>query len=147
MLDNMRKGRSREMILIIGGSFQGKEEFAKKLIGQQKGGEENWEQLVCRGDEPWQKALEKPCLVNFHGFIRQLQETEEAEKETEEFLCQVLKSEPLLITMDEVGCGIVPLKKEERDYREAVGRAGQKLAAAAREVWRVQCGIPIRIKE
>ena len=72
------------MILIIGGSFQGKEEFAKKLIGQQKGGEENWEQLVCRGDEPWQKALEKPCLVNFHGFIRQLQETEEAEKETEE---------------------------------------------------------------
>jgi len=143
LLDNMRKGRSREMILIIGGSFQGKEEFAKKLIGQQKGGEENWEQLVCRGDEPWQKALEKPCLVNFHGFIRQLQETEEAEK----FLCQVLKSEPLLITMDEVGCGIVPLKKEERDYREAVGRAGQKLAAAAREVWRVQCGIPVRIKE
>ena len=131
------------MILIIGGSFQGKEEFAKKLIGQQKGGEENWEQLVCRGDEPWQKALEKPCLVTFHGFIRQLQETEEAEK----FLCQVLKSEPLLITMDEVGCGIVPLKKEERDYREAVGRAGQKLAAAAREVWRVQCGIPVRIKE
>lgn len=131
------------MILIIGGSFQGKEEFAKKLIGQQKGGEENWEQLVCRGDEPWQKALEKPCLVNFHGFIRQLKETEEAEK----FLCQVLKSEPLLITMDEVGCGIVPLKKEERDYREAVGRAGQKLAAAAREVWRVQCGILVRIKE
>ena len=131
------------MILIIGGSFQGKEEFAKKLIGQQKGGEENWEQLVCRGDEPWQKALEKPCLVNFHGFICQLKETEEAEK----FLCQVLKSEPLLITMDEVGCGIVPLKKEERDYREAVGRAGQKLAAAAREVWIVQCGIPVRIKE
>lgn len=69
--------------------------------------------------------------MNFHGFTCQLQETEEAEKETEEFLCQVLKSEPLLITMDEVGCGIVPLKKEERDYREAVGRAGQKLAAAA----------------
>lgn len=134
------------MILIIGGSFQGKEEFAKKLLEQQKGGEENWEQLVCRGDEPWQKALEKPFLVNFHGFIRQLQETEEAAKETEEFLCQVLKSEPLLITMDEVGCGIVPLKKEERDYREAVGRAGQKLAAAARDVWRVQCGIPVRIK-
>lgn len=134
------------MILIIGGSFQGKEEFAKKLLGQQKGGEENWEQLVCRGDEPWQKALEKPCLVNFHGFIRQLQEAEKAEKETEEFLCQVLKSEPLVITIDEVGCGIVPLKKEERDYREAVGRAGQKLAAAAQEVWRVQCGIPVRIK-
>ena len=49
--------------------------------------------------------------------------------------------------MDEVGCGIVPLSREDRDYREAVGRAGQKLAEAAREVWRIQCGIPVRIKE
>lgn len=135
------------MIFIIGGSFQGKEEFAKKLAGQQTAKEEDWEQLVCRGDEPWQRALEKPFLINFHGFIRQLQETEEAEKKTEEFLCQVLKAKTRLITMDEVGCGIVPLTREDRDYREAVGRAGQKLAEAAREVWRIQCGIPVRIKE
>lgn len=91
---------------------------------------------MCRGDEPWQKALEKPCLVNFHGFIRQLQETEAAEKETEEFLCQVLKSEPLLITMDEVGCGIVPLKRkngiterlwdgQDRSWRQQPGRSGE----------------------
>ena len=34
------------MIFIIGGSFQGKEEFAKKLAGQQTAKEEDWEQLV-----------------------------------------------------------------------------------------------------
>lgn len=47
---------------------------------------------------------------------------------------------------DEVGCGIVPMEKSERDYREAVGHAGQMLAAAAAEVYRVQCGIAARIK-
>lgn len=136
------------MIFIIGGSFQGKEEFAKKLADScpQRKEADNWEQLVCRGDEPWQKALGKQVLINFHGFVRQLQESEEAERETEAFLRQILEAEPWLITMDEVGCGVVPIKKEERDYREAVGRAGQRLAAAAREVWRVQCGIPVRIK-
>ena len=51
-----------------------------------------------------------------------------------------------MITLDEVGCGIVPLEKSERNYREAVGHAGQMLAAAAVEVYRVQCGIAARIK-
>ena len=53
---------------------------------------------------------------------------------------------PAVITLDEVGCGIVPLEKTERDYREAVGHAGQMLAAAAAEVYRMQCGIAVRIK-
>ncbi|MFR5732713.1 MAG: bifunctional adenosylcobinamide kinase/adenosylcobinamide-phosphate guanylyltransferase [Clostridium sp.] len=53
---------------------------------------------------------------------------------------------PAVITLDEVGCGIVPLEKSERDYREAVGHAGQMLAAAAAEVYRMQCGIAARIK-
>ena len=48
--------------------------------------------------------------------------------------------------MDEVGCGIVPVERLERDYREAVGRAGQLLAQNASQVFRVICGIPVRIK-
>ena len=48
--------------------------------------------------------------------------------------------------MDEVGCGVVPVDKEERQYREAVGAAGQELAARAEKVYRVTAGIPVRIK-
>ena len=59
---------------------------------------------------------------------------------------QLLTDPPAVITLDEVGCGIVPLEKSERDYREAVGHAGQMLAAAAAEVYRMQCGIAVRIK-
>ena len=59
---------------------------------------------------------------------------------------QILVNPPAVITLDEVGCGIVPMEKSERDYREAVGHAGQMLAAAAAEVYRMQCGIAVRIK-
>ena len=51
-----------------------------------------------------------------------------------------------VITMDEVGCGVVPMSREERQYRDAAGRAGQELAGRAEQVWRVIAGIAVRIK-
>lgn len=107
------------MILIIGGSFQGKKAYAAQ---------------ICGG---------KPVLADFQDRIRAVLE---AGEDPEPFTRQVLADPPAVITLDEVGCGIVPLEKAERDYREAVGHAGQMLAAAAAEVYRVQCGIASRIK-
>lgn len=48
--------------------------------------------------------------------------------------------------IDEIGSGIVPMNQEERIWREAVGRAGCKIAESAVEVYRVMSGIGIRIK-
>lgn len=107
------------MILIIGGSFQGKKAYAAQ---------------ICGG---------KMVLADFQDRIRAVLE---AGENPEMFTRQVLADPPAVITLDEVGCGIVPLEKAERDYREAVGHAGQMLAAAAEEVYRVQCGIASRIK-
>ena len=107
------------MILIIGGSFQGKKAYASQLCG---GG---------------------TVLADFQERIRAVLE---AGENPEAFTRQILVTPPAVITLDEVGCGIVPLEKTERDYREAVGHAGQMLAAAAAEVYRMQCGIAVRIK-
>ena len=107
------------MILIIGGSFQGKKAYAAQ---------------ICGG---------KTVLADFQDRIRAALE---AGENPETFTRQVLADPPAVITLDEVGCGIVPLEKAERDYREAVGHVGQMLAAAATEVYRVQCGIASRIK-
>ena len=107
------------MILIIGGSFQGKKAYAAQICG---GG---------------------TVLANFQDRIRAVLE---AGEDPETYTRQILAAPPAVITLDEVGCGIVPLEKTERDYREAVGHAGQMLAAAAAEVYRVQCGIASRIK-
>lgn len=107
------------MILIIGGSFQGKKAYAAQICG---GG---------------------TVLADFQDRIHAVLE---AGEDPEAFTRQLLTDPPTVITLDEVGCGIVPLEKTERDYREAVGHAGQMLAAAAAEVYRMQSGIAVRIK-
>ena len=50
------------------------------------------------------------------------------------------------VVCDEVGSGIIPINKFDREWRETVGRESCKMAAAADEVWRVVCGIGQRIK-
>ena len=51
-----------------------------------------------------------------------------------------------LIIMDEIGCGIIPLEKSERLWREAVGNVGCFLAERAEGVERIICGTAVRIK-
>ena len=51
-----------------------------------------------------------------------------------------------MITSDEVGLGIVPLDRKVREWREATGRALCRIAAEADEVYRVSCGIGMKIK-
>jgi adenosylcobinamide kinase/adenosylcobinamide-phosphate guanylyltransferase len=52
----------------------------------------------------------------------------------------------VVIVTDEIGYGIVPVDKAEREYREVAGRICTRLAAEADEVYRVICGIGTRIK-
>ena len=65
-------------------------------------------------------------------------------------ICQterLVKEHPdSVVVIDEIGSGIVPMNQEERIWREAVGRAGCKIAESAVEVYRVMSGIGIRIK-
>ncbi|MDE6531725.1 MAG: bifunctional adenosylcobinamide kinase/adenosylcobinamide-phosphate guanylyltransferase [Lachnospiraceae bacterium] len=51
-----------------------------------------------------------------------------------------------IIVSDEIGNGIVPIDKMERDYRERTGRLLVELAGQADEVVRVICGIGQKIK-
>ena len=71
----------------------------------------------------------------------------QSEEEILSFADSVVKENPhVIITMDEVGYGIVPMDALERRYRENAGRAGQLLASMADEVYRVVAGIGQRIK-
>jgi adenosylcobinamide kinase/adenosylcobinamide-phosphate guanylyltransferase len=51
-----------------------------------------------------------------------------------------------VVVTNEVGLGIVPEYRLARVYRDLLGRANQRLAAAAAEVFFVVCGIPLEIK-
>lgn len=134
------------MILIVGGTCQGKAEYARKLACELAGRHEP--QVVDGMQHRWEDVPEKLlsgklCVLNLHGFVRQLMEEG---LEPDGFVRQLLTCPPEIVTLDEVGNGIVPLKRKDRDYREAVGRAGQLLAAEAQQVCRMVCGIPVRIK-
>ena len=81
----------------------------------------------------------------------QTKETEDIEIRIEEvmyrYLDMILKKNPnAVITCDEIGCGIVPIDKTDRLWREMSGDACQYLAARAVKVCRVVCGIPMALK-
>lgn len=129
------------MILITGGVFQGKEAFARQLSGLETQAFDD-RKADGRTDAP-DAALQKEILVNFHEWIRQIVH---AGGDPERYAEQVMRACPKLVTMDEVGYGIVPIERSDREYREAAGRAGQVLAAGAEHVYRVICGVPVQIK-
>ena len=60
------------------------------------------------------------------------------------YLDMILEKNPnAVITCDEIGCGIVPIDKTDRLWREMRGDACQYLAARAVKVC---CGIPMALK-
>ena len=129
------------MIFIIGGACQGKRDFARGLFGLSY---EEWERGVADGEKDLPElAWEKPYLTSFHQWVRQILAQGE---DPAGFVEKVLGAAPEVVVMEEVGCGVVPIERRDRELREAVGRAGQALAARAQQVYRVVCGIPMRLK-
>lgn len=110
------------MILVVGGAFQGKKEFARELA-----------------------AEKKLQVVNY--FHHEIQKLLEEGEDVREYIRSLLEENPgIIIVMDEVGAGVVPVERSDREYRETIGLAGQLLAREAKEVYRVVCGIGVRIK-
>lgn len=109
------------MILIVGGAYQGKMEYAKKNFGTEY---EIWNQ--------------------YHEVVRrQLLDGKDPQEEAKKLLEQ---KKDLVIISDEVGYGLVPTDAFERKYRETVGRVNCFLAREAKQVIRVVCGVGSRIK-
>ena len=53
----------------------------------------------------------------------------------------------MIVVTNEVGLGLVPPYKLGRIYRDLLGKANQRLAAVAEEVYLLVSGIPIDIKQ
>jgi len=52
----------------------------------------------------------------------------------------------LIVVTDEVGMGVVPAYPLGRRYRDLLGRANQRVAAVAAEVYLVVTGIPVELR-
>ena len=109
------------MILIIGGAFQGQEAFAVEKLNISK----------------------DKIFTDFHKAVENWLDQD---ADIEEEITKIINSGYDVITSDEVGLGIVPLDRKDREWREATGRALCRIAAEADEVYRVSCGIGMKIK-
>lgn len=125
------------MILIFGGAYQGKLEYARQ----------NWdfsEDDIFFCEENLAIDLSKKVIVGLEKFVFACV-FEDAEAKT------VLKmyDEPLddkIFIVDDVSQGIVPMDTDRRAWREAVGRTLLWLGKEADEVHRVFCGLGQRLK-
>lgn len=126
------------MMMFTGGAYQNKTALAMKMTGISE--KDTADGAVCTAEE----ALSAKAVRNYHLLVKRLfQQGCDALAFTEK-LCRT--SHEAVIIMDEIGCGIVPVDREERMIRETVGRCGCLIAKNSHTVIRVCCGIPTYIK-
>lgn len=138
------------MILIIGGAWQGKLTFATELARNAldssiSNNEIEEEHEIAEGSrDSFEAAMTCPIIHGLHEYIRRLLKEG---KSVDAFLEAVWSQNPdVIITSDELGCGIVPFDPADREWREVSGRASVRLARISREVYRMVCGIATQIK-
>lgn len=125
------------MEMIIGGAYQGKTEYARKMYPQL-----SW----ISGELADEKELmSAQGVTDFQQYIRR--ELKE-EKDVSDLAERIIRDNPdVILVSQEVGYGVVPVDAFDRKYREAVGRVCTKLTAYSHKVTRVVCGIGTVIKD
>lgn len=124
------------MILVTGGCFQGKTAYACETFGIPM--EEAKDGAVC----PLEELYSAKLLYHFHEYIKRLMEMGQ-----ELSVDRILQENPdLVLVTNELGYGVVPIDKFDRDYREKTGRICCQIAKEASEVHRVVCGLGTVIK-
>ena len=122
------------MIMITGGAFQGKTEFAKSRYSLKD------EDIIDCGNCDIDAVQSARCVRNYELAVKRLMGLgKDPLAFTDKLKCDI-------ILMNEIGSGIIPLEKSEREWREMTGRAGCIIASRAGTVYRVCCGIAQIIK-
>ena len=123
-----------KLIMIIGGMAQGKHAFAAQFAHVRciDGLAAQIRDAVRAGRDPLAEAN-----VSVRDFVTTRESTSSND---------LAETQDLVLIYPEVGSGVVPLDPEEREWREAVGSVGCRIAAEADEVYRVVAGIAQRIK-
>ena len=146
------------MILIIGGAYQGKLDFAKEEFNIKEDEVLDVPKLCSmsfeKNDQDLNYAIDgfmdqnsgfAKCIYGLDAYIRHLTERGISSDNWIKKLIETLDSSGVVIISD-VSQGLVPMEYEDRVFREANGRAMIMLAEHATEVYRVFCGIGTRIK-
>ena len=125
------------MELYIGGFAQGKLEYVKCRCNENQKTENFFVKVIDCADSHYKKMLlETECdiliLNHLHLWVRDLLDEGMEEEKIQTTILSWIKSNPdAIIICDELGNGIVPIKKQERVWREQTGRLMIELAKQA----------------
>lgn len=125
------------MIMITGGAFSGKKDYAKKRFGFSD------EEILNGENCSLEAVFSAKCIADYQLIVKRLLEENADVQAFTERLC---KEDPnAVVIINEIGAGIVPLEKSDRIWREETGRSGCLIARNSSEVIRLACGIPTTI--
>lgn len=132
------------VIFVIGGAYQGKTEYVMNNYNLSA------KDIVDGAALQSYECISASCINNFHLFVKAVIQNGKNPVEEAEKLIQAIEqkndSKDIIIIMNEIGNGIIPLEKADRLWREETGKVGCFLAAKAEKVERICCGIPTRLK-
>ena len=140
------------MELYIGGFAQGQLEYVKCRYNENQKTEKLFVKVIDCVDSHYKKMLlETECdvliLNHLHLWVRDLLDEGMEEEKIQTTILSWIKSNPdAIVICDELGNGIVPIKKQERIWREQTGRLMIELAKQAERVERILCGLGQRLK-
>ena len=120
------------MILIIGGAYQGKLDFAKDTFGVT-----DEDVHTCDGDRI---DFSRRCICKIEAF------TACSEDPIGYFETHRQAWQDSILIMQDIFCGVVPMGAENRAWRQRTGRLAQYLSREAQQVSRIFCGLEQRLK-
>ena len=125
------------MILIFGGAYQNKIGFTKDRFGFKQN------EIYCCSTES-EIEYDYPVIDRLHLFV--LGMVERSADPIDYIMKHMDALKEKVIICDDISCGIVPLGKDMRLYRDQVGKIMQLLSREADEVYRIFCGLGDKIK-
>lgn len=118
------------MILIFGGAYQGKLDYAKANFDIEK---------ICDCSQGNPPDFTADCIYGIEGFVMECARRGESPRDVFEKNRQLWQDSILVVT--DTSQGVVPIDRTVRDFREMNGRLLLWLAGEAERVIRIFCGI------
>lgn len=129
------------MILITGGAYQGKLDYAKKEYGLTDD-----DVFTCE-EESTAIGFDEKIVDHFERYVLALIKAGQVPEKAVGMQLRANRYKGRIVICDDISQGLVPMDATERAWREGVGRTMVKMAQQADKVVRVFCGIPEVIKD
>ena len=129
------------MILIIGGAYQGKLDYAKEEYGLTDS-----DVFTCE-EGSTAVGFDEKIVDHFERYVLALIKAGQVPERAVGMQLRANRYRGRIIICDDISQGVVPMDKTERAWREGVGRTMVKVAQQADKVVRVFCGLPVVLKD